>query len=154
MSGSVRWQIATLICCSYVSVALWAFSKASDPELELFAAANRERNLRRLRSLRWDDSLAAAARKHAAEMLKHNSVSHQFSGEPSLPTRAQQAGVRFTWISENIDQGQEAAIIHERLMKSPLHKSNILDSDMDTLGVGVARGDGGLFVVEDFCKAR
>ena len=107
-----------------------------------------------LSTLKWDDSLAAAARKHAAEMLKHNSVSHQFPGEPSLPTRAHQAGVRFTWISENVDQGRGAEIIHDRLMKSPLHRSNILDRDMNTVGVGVAQGKGQLFVVEDFSKAE
>jgi uncharacterized protein YkwD len=154
MPLSIRWRVIALISFSYLSIALWAFSKASGSELELFEAANRERNHHGLRPLKWDESLAAAARKHAAEMLKHNSVSHQFPGEPSLPTRAHQAGVRFTWISENVDQGRDAEIIHDRLMKSPLHRSNILDGDMDTLGVGVARAEGQLFAVEDFSKAR
>jgi uncharacterized protein YkwD len=154
MPVSIRWRVIALISCTYLSVALWAFSRASGSELKLFDAVNRERNRYGLRSLKWDESLAAAARKHAAEMLKHNSVSHQFPGEPSLPTRAHQAGVRFTWISENVDQGRDAEIIHDRLMKSPLHRSNILDGDMDTLGVGVARAEGQLFAVEDFSKAR
>jgi uncharacterized protein YkwD len=154
MSRALRVRIIALIGVSSVSIALWAFSKPSGSELELFNAVNRERNRHGLRSLRWDESLAAAARRHASEMLKHNSVSHQFPGEPSLPTRARQAGVRFTWLSENVDQGRGAEIIHDRLMKSPLHRSNILDRDMDTVGVGVARAQGGLFAVEDFSKAR
>src|SRR5262252_3277740 len=150
MSAPMRRGIIVLIGFSFISIALWAFSKASGAELELFEAANRERNRHGLRSLKWDESLAAAARKHAAEMLKHNSVSHQFPGELSLPSRAHQAGVSFSWISENVDQGQRVEVIHDRLMKSPLHRSNILDGDMDRAGVGVARGNGQLFAVEDF----
>jgi uncharacterized protein YkwD len=150
----MRQGIMVLLSFSSVSIALWAFSKASGAELELFEAANRERNRHGLRSLKWNESLAAAARKHATEMLKHNSVSHQFPGEPSLPSRAHQAGVSFSWISENVDQGQGVEVIHDRLMKSPLHRANILDGDMDTAGVGVARGNGQLFAVEDFSKAK
>jgi uncharacterized protein YkwD len=154
MSRTIRLRTVALIVFSSLSIALWAFSKAAGSEIELFDAVNRERSHHGLKSLKWDDSLAAAARKHASEMLKHNSVSHQYPGEPSLPTRAHQAGARFTWISENVDQGRGAEIIHDRLMKSPLHRSNILDRDMDTVGVGVARGEGQLFAVEDFSKAK
>jgi len=154
MSAAIRLLAIALFVISSTSIALWAFSSASGSEHELFEAANRERHRHGLSALKWDDSLAAAARKHAAEMLKHNSVSHQFPGEPSLPTRAHQAGVGFTWISENVDQGQGAEIIHDRLMKSRLHRSNVLDGDMDRLGVGVARGHGQLFIVEDFSKAK
>ena len=154
MSRTIQLRIIALIGFSSFSIVLWAFSKPSGSELDLFEAANRERHRHGLGTLKWDDSLAAAARKHAAEMLKHNSVSHQFPGEPSLPTRARQAGVRFTWISENVDQGQGAQIIHDRLMKSPLHRANILDRDMDTVGMGVAHGNGQLFAVEDFSKAK
>jgi len=35
-----------------------------------------------------------------------------------------------------------------------LHRSNILDTDMDTVGMGVAQGNGQLFAVEDFSKAK
>ena len=39
-------------------------------------------------------------------------------------------------------------------MKSPQHRGNILDGDMDSAGIGVAEGNGQLFAVEDFGKAR
>ena len=147
-------RVIALIAFSSVSIALWASSKPSGTELKLFVAANRERHRHGLKALKWDESLAAAARKHASEMLKHKSISHQFPGEPSLPSRAHQAGVRFTSLSENVDQAREAESVHDRLMKSPLHRANILDRDMDTLGVGMARGKGQMFVVEDFAKAK
>jgi uncharacterized protein YkwD len=39
-------------------------------------------------------------------------------------------------------------------MRSPQHRANILDSDMDSVGIGVAERNGQMFAVEDFCKAK
>lgn len=126
----------------------------SSAERQLFDAANRERRARGLPALRWDESLASAARNHALEMAKRGLVSHQFPGEPNLPSRARQAGARYSWLAENVDQGPNPATIHQRLMASPLHRANILDTDMDSAGIGVAERNGQWFAVEDFSKAR
>jgi uncharacterized protein YkwD len=123
-------------------------------ERELFAAADRARKAQGLPSLKWDEALATAARKHAEQMASHGSAAHQFPGEPSLPGRASQAGARFVWLAENVDQGPSVTSLHESLMKSPLHRANILDRDMDSVGIGIAVRNGQLFVVEDFLKAR
>ena len=50
--------------------------------------------------------------------------------------------------------GANAAVIHESFMKSALHRANILDTDMDSIGIGVAAAKGQLFVTEDFAKVR
>jgi len=39
-------------------------------------------------------------------------------------------------------------------MKSSAHRANILDSDMNSIGIGVAERGGQLFVVEDFARAK
>jgi uncharacterized protein YkwD len=39
-------------------------------------------------------------------------------------------------------------------MKSPQHRANILDGDMDSTGIGVVKRNGQLFAVEDFSKAK
>jgi uncharacterized protein YkwD len=39
-------------------------------------------------------------------------------------------------------------------MKSVNHRANILDADMNSIGVGVAERGGQLFVVEDFADLR
>jgi uncharacterized protein YkwD len=39
-------------------------------------------------------------------------------------------------------------------MRSSAHRANILDSDMDSIGIGVAERGGQLFVVEDFANAK
>ena len=150
----ISWsRSALLISCIVLSSASRA-QRVSSPERQLFDAANRARRGRGLPSLLWNEALASAARTHALEMAKRKLPAHQFPGEPNLPTRARRAGARYTWLAENVDQGPNAATIHQRLMASPLHRANILDTDMDSAGIGVAERNGQWFAVEDFSKAR
>jgi len=123
-------------------------------ERELFAAVNQARRAQGLAPLRWDESLAAAARRHAEAMAEHGSAQHGFEGEPSLSARVKQAGAHFSWLSENVIQGPSPEFIHTQFMKSPPHRANILDRDMDSIGVGVVEQGTQLFVVEDFSQAR
>jgi uncharacterized protein YkwD len=131
-----------------------AQQKSSPAERELFAAVNRERKAQGLPSLRWDDALADAARKHAEAMAQRGAISHQVPGEQNLLSRAKAAGLHFTWLSENVDAGTDAAAIHESFMKSALHRANILDTDMDSVGISVFAHNGRLYVTEDFAKVR
>jgi uncharacterized protein YkwD len=121
-------------------------------ERELFASVNQARRAQGLGLLRWDESLASAARHHAEVMAEHGSAQHGFEGEPSLSARAKQAGVHFGWLSENVTQGPSSEFIHTQFMKSPLHRANILDRDMDSIGIGVVEQGGQLFAVEDFSQ--
>jgi len=123
-------------------------------ERELFASVNQARRAQGLAPLRWDESLATAARRHAEVMAEHGSAQHGFIGEPSLSARVKQAGVHFSWLAENVIQGPSPEFIHEQFMKSPPHRANILDRDMDSIGVGVVEQGGQLFAVEDFSQAR
>jgi len=143
--------IALAIC---FSLNVGAQQKTADAERSLLDAVNQERRSHGLNPLRWDDALANAARKHAQRMAEQRTISHQFPGEPNLLSRARAAGVHFSWLSENVDEGQNARAIHQSFMKSALHRANILDKDMDSAGIGVVERDGQLFAVEDFSKAK
>ena len=123
-------------------------------ERELFASVNQARRAQGLAPLRWDESLATAARRHAEVMAEHRSAQHGFEGEPSLSARVKQAGVHFSWLAENVIQGPSPEFIHAQFMKSPPHRANILDRDMDSIGVGVVEQGGQLFAVEDFSQTR
>ncbi len=123
-------------------------------ERELFTAINQARRTQGLGTLRWDDSLAAAARRHAEMMAHYGTAQHGFSGEPSLSARVKQTGARFAWLSENVTQGPTPTFIHAQFMQSPPHRANILDRDMDSIGVGIVERAGQLFAVEDFSQAR
>jgi uncharacterized protein YkwD len=128
--------------------------RASGVERALFEAANRDRRDQGLPSLKWNEALADAARQHAEQMAQQRTLSHQLPKELSLPARVGQAGVRHSWLSENIAEGLSAADINEQFMKSTNHRANILDGDMDTMGIGVAESGGKWYAVEDFCKAK
>ena len=106
-------------------------------ERDLFAAVNQARRAQGLTPLRWDESLATAARRHAKVMAERGSAQHGFEGEPSLSARVKQAGAHFSWLSENVIQGPSTEFIHVQFMKSPPHRANILDRDMDSIGIGV-----------------
>lgn len=123
-------------------------------ERELYASANEARRAEGLPPLRWNESLALAARRHAVVMADRGTAMHAFEGEPSLSARVKQAGVHFSWLSENVTQGPTAIFIHTQFMHSPAHRANILDRDMDSVGVGVVEQGGQLFAVEDFAQVR
>jgi uncharacterized protein YkwD len=143
--------ITLLMLCSASGLAQ---QQTSDAERELFNAVNRERKAHGLSSLNLDKALADAARKHAERMAEQGTISHQLPGEPNLLSRARAAGAHFSWISENVDEGPNPTAIHQSFMKSPQHRANILDGDMDSTGIGVVKRNGQLFAVEDFSKAK
>jgi len=149
-----RRRIALLTMVLAISSRALAQASAAAAERSLFESVNRERRARGLPALKWDGALATAARRHAQEMARQNRVAHSLPGEPSLPSRATKAGARFGWLSENVIQSSSATAAHAQFMKSPNHKANILDSDMDSVGIGVAERHGELFVVQDFSKAK
>jgi uncharacterized protein YkwD len=123
-------------------------------EKYLLDAANRERRAQHLHELRWDPALARAATRHANEMAKHNTISHQFPDEPGLGARVTKAGVHFASVAENVAEAKSPVTIHNLWMGSEGHRANILDKDMEFLGVAVVERGGNLFAVEDFCRKR
>ena len=50
--------------------------------------------------------------------------------------------------------GPNARLIHTEFVKSPNHRANILDSDMNVMGVGIVERNGEMFAVEGFSKAK
>jgi uncharacterized protein YkwD len=122
----------------------------NDSERQLFEALNRERAAHSLPVLQWDDALFKAARLHALRMINLNQLEHQLPNEPNLEERLAAAGARFSVIAENIAFGPNPNTIHSGWMNSPGHRKNILDARLNSVGIAVVRGTGGLFAVQDF----
>ena len=145
------WQLALLVLAS--TPVLAQTSKIRSPsvaEQYLQAAADQERSALHLPPLRRDAALVEAATRHARLMLAHNSISHQYPGEPELSERAAAAGARFSVISENVAEGPSAIELHDAWMHSPGHRRNLLDPSVDAVGIAVVVQGGELFAVEDF----
>ena len=122
-------------------------------EQYLLSAANAERAQRGLQPLHWDRALYDAASYHAEQMAERESISHQYEGEPELMVRGQQAGARFSVISENVAEAPSALVMQEAWMNSSKHRENLLDPRVDSIGIRViARGDR-LYAVEDFDRS-
>ena len=143
-----------LIFAPFLLAASAFAQRAANAEQQLLHDVNQERKAHGLPILKSDKALAEAARKHAQKMAAQGAASHQFPGEPNQLARARAAGAHFNWLSENVDVGTSANTIHQSFMKSPLHRANILDRDMDAIGIGIVERNGYLFAVEDFSKAK
>ena len=150
-------KLATLLAA--LSTAFLTFSSQparaqdSGSAQSLFESANHERAVQGLAPLKWSATLATAARQHAVRMAAQNTLSHQLPGEPGMAERASQAGARFSSLAENVAEGPSAQSIHQQWMKSPPHRANLLDAQLDSVGIAVAERDGVLFAVEDFSLA-
>jgi uncharacterized protein YkwD len=121
-------------------------------EQYLLAAANDARASQGLAPVRLDPVLAEAAAAHAREMADHAAISHQFNGEPELAERGASAGVHFSIISENVAEAPTSVIIHDLWMHSPHHRANLLDPNVDSIGIAVVVRDKQLYAVEDFAS--
>jgi hypothetical protein len=125
---------------------------ASDLQ-QLLALTNQDRAAQGLKPLRWSPELADAAQVHDELMVQRNELEHQFPGEPDVPARAGQAGAHFRAIAENIAYGSDVVDLERQWMHSAPHRANILDSQMDSIGIALIRTGGALWAVEDFSHA-
>ena len=120
---------------------------------QLFLMGNQARAAQGLSPLEWDAALAAAALNHCARMAAEGPLSHQYAGEPDLSERAGHAGAHFSLIEENIAEGPQPATIHQAWMNSPGHRENLLNPEVDRVGVAVVARGNMLFAVADFGHA-
>ena len=118
----------------------------------LLSEANRDRAAHNLATLTSDPQLTQAALYHAVQMADHAAISHGFPGEPDLSERGANAGVRFSLITENVAEAQDAAIIHDLWMNSTGHRANLLDPAVNAVGIAVVIRDHEVFAVEDFAS--
>jgi uncharacterized protein YkwD len=127
-------------------------NKLTVAEQYLLAAANEARANQGLPPLRLDPVLSEASALHAHEMADHDAISHQFDGEPGLATRAANTGAHFSLIAENVGEAPTSPIIHDLWMHSPHHRDNLLDPNVDSIGIAVVVRNHQLYAVEDFAR--
>jgi hypothetical protein len=120
---------------------------------QLFALANQSRAAQGAGPLRWDQALAAAALQHCRRMAAEGPISHRYNGEPDLTERAGEAGVHFSLIEENVAVGSYPATIHQGWMESPGHRANLLNPQVDRVGIAVVAANGVIYAVADYARA-
>ncbi len=118
----------------------------------LITQANQDRVARGLPPVARDPLLSEAAAFHALEMARHGDISHEFPGEPELSERGARAGVRFSLITENVAEASDPAVIHNLWMHSPGHRANLLDPEVNVVGIAVVVSNHQVYAVEDFAS--
>jgi uncharacterized protein YkwD len=124
------------------------------PEQQVADLINADRAQQGLPPLKWDPALAQAAAQHAQIMSQQPApLSHQYPGEPDLVARAGAAGVHFRSIAENVAEAPNPQALEQEWMKSAPHRANILDPQMNSIGVGIVRQGGNDFAAVDFASS-
>lgn len=157
MTSRASYRFASRFCMGVVlAVALSASSvraqEDTDPAHRLLELTNQARAQAGLKPVVWDSNLAAAAQTHAELMARQAEISHRYPGEPDLAVRAASAGAKFSEIAENIAQGRTPGQIQGAWMQSQMHHDNLMNANIDRIGVGVVAARGTLFAVVDFSK--
>jgi hypothetical protein len=127
---------------------------AIQPEAwEIVQLANQERAATGAPPLQWDPALAIAARLHCLRMAAEGPISHKYPGEAELASRTSQAGAHFSLIEENVAIGPTPAAIHDEWMHSEGHRTNLLNPQVDRVGVAIVASRGVLYAVADYSRA-
>jgi hypothetical protein len=149
-----------LVCLALLMTALLAYAGAvakaqalPSGAKQLFAMANQTRASYGLGSLKWDPALAAGALQHCILMAQEEQISHRYQGEADLTVRAGHAGAHFSLVEENVAVGPYVDGIHRGWMNSPGHRENLLNPQIDRVGIAVVMRGGSLYAVADYARA-
>ena len=90
-----------------------------------------------LSALIWDNTLAAVARRHSAEMARRGEIAHVSPTTGTVANRLEAAGFKASFAAENIARSSTIADAQEGLMRSPGHRAAILTADATRIGIGI-----------------
>jgi uncharacterized protein YkwD len=117
----------------------------SAEEKRTFDLHNQTRSSYGLEPLCLDSALTQAAREHSQEMLDKGYFEHESYNGENTGERLKRFGYEWEVFAENIAWGSTASnstpeYIFESWMKSSGHKANILDENLQEVGIGARKG--------------
>jgi hypothetical protein len=117
---------------------------APSHEADFVSLINAERSAYGLNAVSVKSDLTAVARSWSDTMAAEGSISH----DPNLPDEVS----GWTALGDNVGRGGSVSTIHEAFMQSDAHRSIVLDSRFNQVGVGVTESGNLLYVTEVFAK--
>ncbi|MEK7528482.1 MAG: S-layer homology domain-containing protein, partial [Patescibacteria group bacterium] len=122
----------------------------SSKRTELFNLINNARRAHGLQAISIDTAINEVAQAHSEDMIARNFFAHVNPDGKSPEDRRKEADIT-TSVQENLAKAATIRYSHEGLMRSPIHRANILDPRWTRVGLGVARSEQGyIFVSEEF----
>jgi hypothetical protein len=129
-------------------------SAAPQPEAaRLMALANQARAQVGAPPLQWDPALAEAARKHTLRMAAEGPIAHRYPGELDVSERAEHEGAHFDLLEENVAIGATPEAIHDAWMHSQEHRANLLNPQVNRVGIAIIASRGVLYASADYSRA-
>lgn len=126
-------------------------------EQRVFELINRERVVRGLPALAWNEVAHSFARAHAEDMARHAYVGHLGPRGETYPQRLAEAfpGPSSEETHENVGHAWGPAEVHLAFMESPGHRDNLLAPRVDHGAVGLAADprDPRAFYITEFFRA-
>lgn len=143
-------------------------TQPSANEQYLLELINAERAKVGAQALAFDTSLLASAENHSLWMLSSETFSHTGSGGSDPTQRMTAAGYQFAgswssaeniaWATTRTPSGfqDEVLLLHQNLMNSTGHRTNLLNASFKEIGIGFEVGEyqgrESAFVTENFAK--
>ena len=103
---------------------------------------NQERARQGVPPLYWNDEAAAKAEAWAAKLAAEGGLEHS-QLENGIATE-------WRYLGENVGFGSNVDRVHRSFMRSGSHRSTLLSGKYREMGVGVAYGDGVVYITQVF----
>lgn len=124
----------------------------TEARTEMTNLINRDRKLLGLPSITLDSSLNTLAQKHTEDMIKNNFFGHVNLFGESPEDRRLNLGIPMP-VGENIAQASSVEFSHEGLMRSGIHRQNIINTNWTKVGLGFKKdSQGNIFIVQEFSR--
>jgi len=151
---TVSAALLTALVAGFIAILAPAANALTSVESCFYNDINRERAANGRHALTLMSDLTSIARRHSNWMAGDGTIYHADSSSPHYKqgdNLAAEISGNWTAAGENVGMGPDCSSIHNAFMASPGHKANILDTDYNQVGVGVAFDAGGtVYVTEDF----
>lgn len=135
------------------SCGLWAEDGIDTvPGEKMLLAMNQVRTGSGLPPLKEDSRLQEAARFHLIEFVKHQQISYQFEGEPSLSERLKTAQVSFGAAGEVMLMLPDLDAAADQLLSNDATRKVVLDPRYSAAGFVAIRSGPEIFVVGDLVQ--
>lgn len=140
-SGRVRRLLTAVAAVALVAVLTGCLSIDQTAGLE---ELNDDRQAAGLRPLPIQSDAQAKAQAWAEQLARRDSLAHS--------TLTDGIGVRWCSLGENVGVASTVGDVEAAFMASSVHRTDILSSSWNGVGVGVARNGGNVYVVQEFIK--
>lgn len=118
----------------------------------MLSMINTTRQKHRRSEVDRNSTLTQIAQDYAEKMIEDEFFAHVSPEGNDVGDRARNAGIMVT-VSENLSQGINLQDAYNRLLRSPIHRENILEEDWESVGIGIAQDEDNIvYVVQVFAK--